>query len=569
MKLKKFWVNTTPKILIVEANLFIGGILSQKLRAENFAVVSANTGKVGLHMIATEKPSIIFLDLPMAEIKTFMAVLHRLHRDRQAVFPPVIVLSDVETGGDIVQLSQMGVHSYLLKAYTDIDEMVAKIKDVLAFHKTPVKEIHSEKHGVHTHDEKLEPVVSETKRIKAAIEQMLVSRDQELPIVLLVDNLISYAYLARASDIHFKPEAERLAVRMRIDGVLEDVFSIPKNIHSEVVTRVKVLSGMRTDEHQSAQDGRFKTNIHGLPRQFDIRVSVVPTYYGENAVLRLLIEHTEISSLNNLTFSQADRAKIDRAIVKPNGMILATGPTGSGKTTTLYTILRQLNTPDVSIITIEDPIEYSLGGINQIQVNNQTGLTFASGLRSILRQDPDIIMVGEIRDKETAGIAVNAALTGHLLLSTLHTNDASTTLPRLLDMGVEPFLIASTVNVALGQRLLRMLCQKCKVKRSISPAEKKSLNSILPKELLKNHSAFYYPKGCEPCGATGYESRIGIYEVLEIDDPIREAIMRRANSGEIRKIAIAHGMTTMLEDGFSKVASGLTSIEELLRAVTE
>jgi len=328
------------------------------------------------------------------------------------------------------------------------------------------------------------------------------------------------------------------------------------------------LSGMRTDEHQSAQDGRFKTNIKTLPNQFDIRVSVVPTYYGEDAVLRLLVEHSEIKSLDYLTFSDADRKKIMRAIEKPNGMILATGPTGSGKTTTLYTVLRKLNTPDVSIITIEDPIEYSLSGINQIQVNAATGLTFADGLRSILRQDPDIIMVGEIRDKETAGIAVNAALTGHLLLSTLHTNDAATTLPRLLDMGVEPFLIASTVNVAIGQRLVRMLCMECRQKQALIPAELERLKASYP-NFLKNGGDFFAGKGCSACGGTGYSGRVGIYEILEVDDEIRQAIMKQANGGDIKQIAIQKGMTTMTEDGLRKALEGLTTVEEILRVTSE
>ena len=558
-----------PKILLIESNLFIGGLLSQKLRAQNYCVVAAREPKAGLHLLVSEKPSIVFLDLPIGEIKIFLAVVRRLHKDQRTGFPPVIVLSDIEEEKDITALPRMGVHTYLVKAYTDINEMAAKIKDVMAFHDKPEAEKDLQKDHIHTHDDEFKPPITEIKKIKAAIEQAIVSQDEEMPIVSLMDNLVVFAYLMRASDIHFKPELERLAVRMRVDGVLQEVFAIPRTIHSEIITRIKVLAGMRTDEHQAAQDGRFKTNIRNLPHQFDVRVSVVPTYYGENAVLRLLVEPAEIKALDNLAFSDIDRAKIKRAIAKPNGMVLATGPTGSGKTTTLYTMLRQLCTPDVSIITIEDPIEYSLTGINQIQVNAQTGLTFADGLRSILRQDPDIIMVGEIRDKETAGIAVNAALTGHLLLSTLHTNDAATTLPRLLDMGIEPFLIASTVNVALGQRLVRTLCNACKLKRKIGPAELKSLTSVISAQLLKGHKEFYYPKGCKACVDTGYSGRIGIYEVLEMDDPIREAIMRRENSGNIRKAAIQQGMTTLMEDGFSKVASGLTSIEELLRAVTE
>ena len=250
-------------------------------------------------------------------------------------------------------------------------------------------------------------------------------------------------------------------------------------------------------------------------------------------------------------------------------MILATGPTGSGKTTTLYTILKEVNTREVSVITIEDPVEYSLEGIDQIQVNPRTGLTFAAGLRSILRQDPNVIMVGEIRDQETASIAVNAALTGHKLLSTLHTTDSATTLPRLLDMGIEPFLVASTVNIAIGQRLVRMICPHCKIKKRLTDAELENLKEHLRPELVDNHRDFYYGKGCQECGDSGYYDRMGLYEVLEINDFIREAIMRRADASEIKKIAVKNGMVPILEDGFKKAVAGLTTIEEILRVVNE
>ncbi len=279
------------------------------------------------------------------------------------------------------------------------------------------------------------------------LEKELKLPPEEISIIKIVDALMEQAYVSRASDIHIDPTEDKIVVRFRIDGVMQEAFSLPKEIHSEVISRIKVLSGLRTDEHQMAQDGRFKFTTSDKKTRFDVRVSIIPTYYEENAVMRILAEQGQGFTLKDIGYSPGDLKKVERAIEKPYGMILATGPTGSGKTTSLYTILRSLNTPEASIITIEDPIEYSLEGVNQIQVNNQTGLTFANGLRSILRQDPNIIMVGEIRDEETAGIAVNAALTGHLLLSTLHTNDASTTLPRLLDMKVEPFLIASTVNV--------------------------------------------------------------------------------------------------------------------------
>ncbi|MBI2013733.1 MAG: type II/IV secretion system protein [Candidatus Colwellbacteria bacterium] len=404
---------------------------------------------------------------------------------------------------------------------------------------------------------------------KTSIEQTLTKPSAEISIINIVESIIEFAYDSRASDIHLSPTENAFKVRVRIDGVLQDSFTVPVEIHQEIISRIKVLSGLRTDEHNTPQDGRFKFMTKDKKTRFDIRVSIMPTHYGENAVLRLLVEQGETFNLENIGFSKRDIKAIRHAISKPYGMILATGPTGSGKTTTLYTILRELNNPDVSIITIEDPIEYSLEGVDQIQVNSQTGLTFARGLRSILRQDPNIIMVGEIRDNETAGIAVNAALTGHLLLSTLHTNDAATTLPRLLDMEIEPFLIASTVNIAIGQRLVRKLCNICKLKKELTEKELESLKETFPMEHLGKSKIFYSPVGCKECSKTGYISRIGIHEVLEMTEAIRNAIVARASSAEIRRIAISEGMTTMLQDGINKAKEGITSLEEILRVIHE
>lgn len=406
--------------------------------------------------------------------------------------------------------------------------------------------------------------IKQTKGV--VVEKELKSKPDEISIIRLVDALIAHAFEARASDIHIDPEEGRVRVRLRVDGVLHDAFILPKDIQSEVITRIKVLSGLRTDEHQAAQDGRFKIPIENVG-YVDVRVSIAPTYYGENSVLRILSEMTQLS-LKELGFSKRDMAIVEKAVKKPYGMILATGPTGSGKTTTLYSIIKELNTPEISIITIEDPIEYSLKGVDQIQVNAQTDLTFAKGLRSILRQDPNVIMVGEIRDEETAGIAINAALTGHLLLSTIHTNDAATTLPRLLDMGIEPFLIASTVNIAIGQRLIRKVCSNCRVEKKLNDVEFNSLKEVIRPELLKNNRNFFEGKGCNVC-EDGYEGRIGIYEVLEVTNNIRESIMKRVNSSIIQDEAIKEGMTTMLEDGFNKALEGITTIEEVLRIIHE
>lgn len=384
-------------------------------------------------------------------------------------------------------------------------------------------------------------------------------------IIDLVDALVCHAQVSRASDIHIDPTDTNIKVRLRIDGVLQESFFFSKNIHSEIISRIKVLSWLRTDEHQAAQDGRFRI-VTESAQPIDVRVSITPTYYGENAVLRLLTDTPEQHTLSSLGFSNTDQQKIMQAIRRPSGMILATGPTGSGKTTTLYTLIKILNTKEVSIITIEDPIEYAVSNVTQIQIQPKTGLTFGAGLRSILRQDPNIIMVGEIRDAETAGIAVNTALTGHLLLSTLHTSDAATTLPRLLDMGVDSYLVASTVAIAIGQRLVRKLCHQCREEVVFSESEWVSFTKNIPFESVKAQN-FYVAKGCANCNGLGYIGRVGINEVLVVTEEIRKAILNKASAATIQNMAVQEGMTTMLQDGFMKAGMGLTSVAEILRTV--
>jgi type IV pilus assembly protein PilB len=386
-------------------------------------------------------------------------------------------------------------------------------------------------------------------------------------VITLVNCLIEEAHRGRASDIHIDPVHGGLKVRFRVDGVLRDACSLPPGIHEEVVSRIKILCGLRTDEHQAAQDGRFRTQVNGV--QVDVRVSVVPTYYGENAIMRLLAEGGDEQSLDSLGFTPENRENLLSAIKKPHGMILVTGPTGSGKTTTLYALVKLLHSPDVSIITIEDPVEYSISGINQIPVNPRTGLTFAAGLRSMLRQDPNIIMVGEIRDAETASISVNAALTGHLLLSTLHTSDAATALPRLLDMKVEPYLIASTVNLVVAQRLVRRVCRACAKERLMTEAEKARMAELIPAEDLKGDITLMKGEGCDACKGSGYSGRVGIHEVMLIDGPIRDAILQKGSAADIKKLAYKRGMVSMVRDGFLKATQGLTTVEEVLRVVHE
>jgi type IV pilus assembly protein PilB len=398
------------------------------------------------------------------------------------------------------------------------------------------------------------------------------SAGANVSIINIIDHLIKYACHIHASDIHIDPQDKGVRIRFRIDGVLEDAQPLPKNIHGEIISRIKVLSGLRTDEHHAAQDGRFRSIISQTENpsgSVDVRVSIAPTYHGENAVLRLLSDNAENFTLDSLGFTGTDQKKILNAIKKPSGMILVTGPTGSGKTTTLYTLIKMLNSKEISIVTIEDPIEYAVDSVEQIQVNARTGLTFANGLRSILRQDPNVIMVGEIRDMETAGIAVNTALTGHLLLSTLHTNDVSTTLPRLLDMKIEPFLVASTVSIAVGQRLVRKICDKCKEKKVVTEEEYQRLVDTISDETLLKNRDYFHGKGCDACNGSGYKGRIVIAEVLVADEEIRQAILRKASANEIKQIAIKNGMTTMLIDGFKKAVLGLTTIQEVLRVTHE
>lgn len=388
----------------------------------------------------------------------------------------------------------------------------------------------------------------------------------DVPIEKMVDMLIAYANQDKASDIHIEPQEKNSLMRFRIDGILHDVLVLPKSLHDRVVTRIKVMARLRTDEHLSAQDGKMRAKL--TDENLDIRVSIIPIVEGEKVVLRLLSTHSRQFSLLDLGMSQRDLQKVTNAFTKNYGMILSTGPTGSGKSTSIYSILKILNTREKNITTIEDPVEYRIKGVNQIQVNTKTNLTFANGLRSILRQDPNIIFVGEIRDNETAGIAINAALTGHLVLSTLHTNDAATTLPRLTDMKVEPFLVASTVNVIIAQRLIRKICDMCKTSLVVT---KDDLAKNLPPNIIqkrfsdKSEIRVYKGMGCKICHGTGYQGRIGVFEILEVSTKIKELIVQKAESNIIGQKAIEEGMVTMLEDGLDKVIKGITTLEEVLR----
>ena len=403
---------------------------------------------------------------------------------------------------------------------------------------------------------------------------------EDLPVIKIVDTLIRHAILQAASDIHIEPAEKEVMVRYRIDGILHDAMTLPRQIATGIVARIKVMANLKLDEHRLPQDGRFKIETQDYKISF--RVSILPVFNGEKIVMRLLPESVKGYSLEELGFWGVNLERVHRAIKRPTGIILATGPTGSGKTTTLYTILEMLNTPAVNISTVEDPIEYRIPRINQTQVRPDIGFSFANGLRSLLRQDPNIIMVGEIRDNETAGLAINAALTGHLVLSTLHTNSAAGALPRLLDMKVEPFLIASTVTAIISQRLVRKLCPEHET-YTLNPPEIASFKKdfdfdrigeiikeakiIDPKQTLEKIE-WGRPKKAGEC-PEGYKGRIGIHEMLEMSDTIKELVMKNATADQIEKQARAEGMLTMLEEGFIRAAQKVTSIEEILRVTSE
>ena len=413
--------------------------------------------------------------------------------------------------------------------------------------------------------------------LKEIVKKAGGSPDEGTAVIDVVNAIIDYAYQNRASDIHLEPEQDYTVIRYRIDGVLHDITDLPKSFHESIMTRLKVVARLATDEHRAAQDGKI-SHESAWGDSIEIRLSVIPTTNGEKAVMRLLSEKAREFSLTDLGLADRDYKKFAEAIEKPWGMILVTGPTGSGKTTSLYAGLKVLNTRDVNISSIEDPVEYDIEGVNQIQVNPKTNLTFAQGLRSIVRQDPDIIMVGEIRDPETAEIAVNAALTGHLVLSTIHTNDAATSFPRLKDMNIEPFLMASTAVCIVAQRLVRKICVRCIRSVTLSKQEEKLLTSYpqiagyLKKISGKKSVAglrFFRGAGCAVCHQTGYAGRSGIFEVLMVTDAVRAAVMANKNADDIRDVAVKEGMTTMLYDGIDKVLTGVTTLEEVLRVTQD
>jgi len=432
-----------------------------------------------------------------------------------------------------------------------------------------IKSMDEKKIGIIAVDE------TNAQKLKGIVEEPLVVR--------LVNLIIMNAVKEGASDIHIEPEEHVLKTRFRVDGVLHEASSPPKHLQSAIISRIKIMAALDIAERRRPQDGRFTINIEG--REIDMRVSSIPTIYGENVVLRLLDISTALLGLDKIGFSKDVLEKYRKLIIRPHGVMLVTGPTGSGKTTTLYASLDKINDVKKNIITIEDPVEYKLEGIRQIQINPKADLTFANGLRSILRQDPDIVMVGEMRDSETAQIAIQAALTGHLVFSTLHTNDAPGAITRMIDMGVEPFLVSSSVIGILAQRLVRTVCDGCKEEYTPTKDELKDIGILdelrtraerseaspqgTKHESRSSDIKFYRGKGCDKCSKTGYKGRIGIYELMVIDDELRNMIVAKTISEEIKKKAIEKGMITLMDDGLDKVSQGLTTVEEVLRVTRE
>lgn len=419
-------------------------------------------------------------------------------------------------------------------------------------------------------------------RNESELNEALKQMAEQIPIIRVVDTLLEYAVFEKASDIHIEPEEENVMVRYRIDGVLHEVMTLPKIIQSALVARIKVLSNLKIDEHRLPQDGRFKLQTKEYNISF--RVSTIPVFDGEKVVMRLLDETAKAMPLEQLGFQRSNLERINNNVKKPHGALLVTGPTGSGKSTTLYSILTMLNNKGVNISTIEDPVEYRISGVNQMQVSPKIGLTFALGLRALLRQDPNIIMIGEIRDQETAEEAVHAAMTGHIVLSTLHTNNAAGALPRLLDIGIEPYLIASTVNAVIAQRLVRIICPDCIQSFKLDENTLKSISIFNLDKLLKvmvregavsgkmksvADLTFYHGVGCSKCAHTGYKGRMTINEVLEVTPEVQQLIVSRATTVDIQNKAEEQGMTLMWEDGFIKASLGITTIDEILRVTRD
>ena len=444
----------------------------------------------------------------------------------------------------------------------EIDPVIATEKDIL----NAIDQYYQESFDM---KEILKDIdIKESAEKKKVNLEKLLRETEEAPVVKMVNVVLAQAIKEKASDIHIEPEDKALRIRYRIDGILYERLSPPKKLQAAIISRIKIMSNLDIAERRLPQDGRMRIVLNN--REIDFRVSILPIVFGEKAVLRILDKSSLTLDLGKLGFGEKELEIFTESISKPHGMILLTGPTGSGKTTTLYSALSKINSPTKNIITVEDPVEYQLKGINQVQARPDIGLTFAGGLRSILRQDPDIIMVGEIRDLETADIAIKSALTGHLVFSTLHTNDAPGAITRLIDMGIEPFLLSSSLIMVAAQRLMRKICENCKEEVNLQEKSKENFARILQEPISKiSDLTIYKGKGCELCNNTGYKGRVAVVEILKIDDSIKQLIMDKATAGEIKETAVKGGMRTLQQGGISLIKNGTTTIEEVLRVTAE
>ena len=493
--------------------------------------------------------------VPQSVAEKYHLVPYRMDAKEKTIYVAMANPLDIET-----------VEFLEKKTSLKIETAMAVEKQIDAF----IREKYEREKGITTEvtraldEQKVEEMKTESENLKAV--------SAEAPIAKIVNTILDYAVRSRASDVHIEPMEENVRVRYRIDGILQEKYILPRNVLEAVVSRIKILANLKIDEKRIPQDGRFNINVEGS--EVDLRISTLPVSYGEKVVMRLLRKASKVPSLPDLGLRGLALKNLIEAIERPHGIILVVGPTGSGKTTTLYSVLDKVATSRVNVVTIEDPVEYQMKGVNQVQVNVQAGLTFASALRSFLRQDPNIMMVGEIRDTETAELAVNAALTGHLVFSTLHTNDASGAAPRMMDMGVEPFLLISALTCVVAQRVLRKVCPHCHQDMEIPPDKEAEMKmtlgpiyEMIEERWKKEGKKMTIPKivGCDKCNNTGYFGRIAIYEVMPITEKISKLIVEKASASDIQKQAISEGMLTMKQDGYVKVLEGVTSIDEVLR----
>jgi type IV pilus assembly protein PilB len=543
------------KLALVRGRAGSSGSIAQAIVDEGVA-----SGE-GIARMLAARHQLPLVDLPLAGVDPEAAKVVPLHVLERIVAIPYAIDNGYLRVAVADPANIHGIDELRLATRYPLELAVAPRDDVLAEIRRLVRA--SEAFGARAIIEAEEPVVEE--EVEAPDDLDVEDGISDAPLVRLVNSVIFQAAEDGASDIHFEPQEDALIVRFRIDGVLQEVQRIPKRMTAGVTTRLKVLAKLDIAERRKPQDGRISLNAAAAGRMLDVRVATLPTVEGETVAMRLLDKSKKAPTLEELGLSDEMRTQLAAIVTRPTGALLVTGPTGSGKSTTLYAALDQINRPEINIITVEDPVEYRLGGVNQVQINQRAGLTFAAALRSILRSDPDVVMVGEIRDAETAKISIEAALTGHLVLSTLHTNDAPSVLTRLNEMGVEPFLTGAAVTGVLAQRLARRLCTHCC--EMYTPSVEELLKARVAPDVAaaSDGMAFYRKRGCPRCNQTGYRGRVGIYQLLQMSETLESLAVQKAGREEIERAAIAEGMRTLWDDGIAKVASGLTSIEELAR----